>query len=227
VRLAGPFIRVLAYVGMVGCLLFAPARTLDWWRAWALLGVLLVVRVLGTLSVRRANPELLAERAKPLVQPGQPLADRMLLPGFMASYAGLVAFIAVDVHRLHLLASPGPLVSAVGMIFFVGGWWLVALALRTNAFAAAVVRHQVERGHAVVDAGVYGVVRHPMYAGVIAVLIGFSLWLQSYAALVLACVPGGILVIRILVEERLLRRALPGYAGYAERVRWRLMPGVW
>ena len=78
-----------------------------------------------------------------------------------------------------------------------------------------------------IDSGVYGIVRHPMYAGVVLVLIGMPLWLESYAAALLASVPIGLLVLRILVEEHFLRQKLKGYHAYTQRVRYRLIPFFW
>jgi protein-S-isoprenylcysteine O-methyltransferase Ste14 len=96
-----------------------------------------------------------------------------------------------------------------------------------NPFAVSVVRLQEERTHTVVDSGVYGVVRHPMYAGAIPLLVGMSLWLESYAAAVLALIPVSMLVLRIRVEEEFLIRELKGYQDYTKRVRYRLIPFVW
>jgi protein-S-isoprenylcysteine O-methyltransferase Ste14 len=103
----------------------------------------------------------------------------------------------------------------------------MALALRENAFAVPVVKHQQARQHTVIDSGVYGVVRHPMYAGAVPLLVGIPLWLESYAAALLASVPIGTLAVRIVVEEQFLRRELAGYDAYTERVRYRLIPYVW
>jgi protein-S-isoprenylcysteine O-methyltransferase Ste14 len=119
------------------------------------------------------------------------------------------------------------LVSVLGLGLFVAGWWIMALALRENTFAAPVVKHQEERRHGVIESGVYGVVRHPMCAGAIPLLVGMPLWLESYAAAVLASVPIGILALRIVIEERFLRRELKGYDTYTERIRYRLIPFVW
>jgi protein-S-isoprenylcysteine O-methyltransferase Ste14 len=115
----------------------------------------------------------------------------------------------------------------LGLVLFVAGWWIMTLALRENAFAAPVVKHQEERQHTVIDTGVYGVVRHPMYAGAVLLLVGMPLWLESYAAAILASVPIGTLVLRILVEEQFLRRELAGYDAYTRRVRYRLIPFLW
>lgn len=222
-----PVIGVVLYVGLFGTLLFVPAGTLKWRRAWILLGVLFVARLLGVLSLLRVNRELLRERSKLPVQKGQPLADKILLPLFMAAFAGLVAFNSLDLFRLRLMAEPSSIVSAGGLLMFVAGWWVVTVALRTNAFAATVVRHQNERRHTVIDTGVYSVVRHPMYAGLIPVMVGMCLWLGSYAAALMVTVPIGILILRLTIEERVLGQKLEGYGAYAAKVRSRLIPGIW
>jgi protein-S-isoprenylcysteine O-methyltransferase Ste14 len=147
----------------------------------------------------------------------------LLIAGFLA----VVAFIPLDVFRLHLLPKPGMLVSSLGLFLFIAGWWIMTLALLENAFAAPVVKHQEERQQKVIDTGVYRVLRHPMYAGTIPLLVGMPLWLESYAAAVLAIVPIGALVVRILIEEEFLRRELKGYDAYTERVRYRLIPFLW
>ncbi len=218
---------VLSNVAIFGSLLFLPAGTLDWPRAWVFLGVVFVGAVASTVSVYRASPALLEERFKPPLQEGQPAADKIAVLLLLAAFAGLIVFIPLDVFRLHLLARPGALVSDLGLVLFAAGWSIMTLALRENAFAAPVVKRQQERHQTVIDSGLYGVVRHPMYAGAVLLLVGMPLWLESYAAALLASVPIGTLVVRILVEERFLRRELPGYDGYAERVRYRLVPFLW
>jgi len=221
------FARVSLNVVIFGVLLFSPAGTLDWWRAWVILAVVLVGTVVTTASLLRINKGLLEERFKPPIQPGQPLADKIVVVHLIAAFVGLFVFIPLDVFRLHLLPKPGAIVSHVGLGLFVAGWWLMSLALTENAFAAPVVRHQEERHQRVIDTGVYSVVRHPMYAGAVPLLVGTPLWLESYAAAVLALVPIGILALRIQVEERFLRRELQGYAAYTERVRYKLIPFLW
>lgn len=103
----------------------------------------------------------------------------------------------------------------------------MTLALRENAFAAPVVKNQRERLQKVIDSGVYGLVRHPMYAGAVLLLVGMPLWLESYAAAVVAAFPVGMLALRILVKEQFLRRELAGFYAYTKRVRYRLIPFVW
>ncbi|MEZ0370930.1 MAG: isoprenylcysteine carboxylmethyltransferase family protein [Candidatus Sericytochromatia bacterium] len=218
---------VFGYTALFAVLLFVPAGRIDWWQAWVLLGVLLVVRLIGTLDVWRVNRELLIERSGLPVRQDQPLADKVLLLACMASYAALVAFCAWDVHHLPLLAPPVPIVSGLGLLLFAAGWLMIARVLKTNAFAATVIRHQQDRGHTVVDTGVYSVVRHPMYASLFPVMAGLSLWLGSSAGALLSLVPMAILAARIVLEERFLKQKLAGYAEYTQKVRWRLIPGIW
>jgi protein-S-isoprenylcysteine O-methyltransferase Ste14 len=218
---------LLAYGALFATLLFGGAGTLRWPRGWGLIGTLLVVRGLSALRLLAVQPELLAERAKgPLVE-GQPLTDRLLLGAFMATFAALVAFAGADVWRLRLLPPLPTWTRLVGWVAFVAGWWVVYRALRANAFAVTVVRVQDERGHRVVRDGPYAVVRHPMYAGFVPVMVGMGLWLDSAAAAIGAAIPVAILVLRAVLEERLLRARLPEYADYAAAVRWRLLPGIW
>lgn len=223
--------RILAgtvgYLLLFAMFLFLGAGTLHWRRGWILLAVLVVARLVAYVAIGRANPDLLAERAKFPIQRGQPLADRVLLTAFMASVAVLVAFTAADVWRWHLLPQPPRTLAALGLLLYLAGWWLVTAALRANAFAVTVVRHQDERGHAVVDRGPYTVVRHPMYSGLVLHHVGIPLWLGSTAGLLFSLVPIAILVVRITVEERLLRRTLAGYDEFRSRVRYRLIPGLW
>jgi protein-S-isoprenylcysteine O-methyltransferase Ste14 len=155
------------------------------------------------------------------------MADRLLLPAVMAAFAGQVAFTARDVWHWHLAAVPPPWLRGLGLLAFACGWGTVYLALRANAFAVTVVRLQPDRGHEVVAHGPYAVVRHPMYLGLLGVMVGLALALGSLAGVAAAVVPSGILAMRIVIEERLLRARLPGYSAYGERVRWRLLPGIW
>ena len=173
-----------AFVLLLGLLLFVPAGTTHWPRAWVLLGVLAVSRIAGLARLYRLSPALLAERAKGPLQRGQPLADKLLLPAFMASYAGLIAFTAADCFRLDLLGRTSALAAGAGLVAVVAGSLLVFAALSENAYATMVVRHQAEREQRVIDGGVYGWVRHPMYAGValmqLASRYGWGPWLARW-----------------------------------------------
>ena len=219
--------RLVADTLLIGVLLFSAAGTFDWWRAWLLLAVLLFVRVATAINVYRINPALLQDRAKLPIHHGQPSSDRLLvLAVLVTGFAALPLIAALDVFRWQLLPRPPLLVSIAGLVLFALGWSLKGVALRTNAFATTAVRLQGKR-HVVVDSGVYRIVRHPFYAGTLLVLIGLPLWLESVTALLCALVPIAFLTARIVLEERFLRRELPGYADYAARVPRRLLPGIW
>jgi protein-S-isoprenylcysteine O-methyltransferase Ste14 len=208
--------------------LFWSAGTLAWWRAWLLVGVQLVVRTVGVIAVYRVNPALLQERAKLPIHPQQPVSDKLLLLAVLATgFVGLPAIAGFDVFHWHVLPRPAPLVADLGLILFALGWGLKSLALRANAFATAVVRLQSERAHAVVDSGVYSVIRHPFYAADPLIFVGLGLWLESDTAALCAVIPVIFMVLRLSLEERFLRRELPGYAEYSVRVPHRLIPGVW
>jgi protein-S-isoprenylcysteine O-methyltransferase Ste14 len=217
------FYNVLFFGGM----LFLPAGTFDWPRAWAFLGVLIVATLATMIIVFPGREDLLNERFKPPVQKGQPLADKIIVLLLIASFIGVIVFIPLDVFRFHLMGKPDLLVSSSGLILFIAGWLLISLTFKENAYAAPVVRHQEERHQTVVDTGVYSVVRHPMYAGAALLMVGLPLWLESYAAAALAIVPIALTVVRIRFEERFLKRELRGYEDYTKRVKYRLIPFIW
>jgi protein-S-isoprenylcysteine O-methyltransferase Ste14 len=219
-------LRLITDAALVATALFVSAGTLSWPRAWVLLAVLLLVRLIGAYTVARVNPELLRERAGIPLHAEQPRADRVLLLGVLATgFLGTPAIAALDTFRWHLLPQPARPVAVLGLVLFALGWSLKSLALYANAFAVATVR--VQRAHAVADSGVYGVVRHPFYAADPLIFVGLALWLGSYTAALTAVVPVALMVLRLRLEERVLQRELPGYAAYAARVRHRLVPGVW
>ncbi len=208
-------------------ILFFSPRALHWWRAWVLLGLIVVYFVLVFPKLYRTNKELLVERMKGAIQKGQPLADRLVLIPFVLSYLALLVLIPIDVFHLHWLPKPELLLSSLGQAMFVSGMWLVVVAMLQNSFATSVVRYQEERGQKLVDSGVYAKVRHPMYSGAVLFMIGMPLWLESSAAAVFALVPIAMLMLRIGIEERFLVQHLEGYAEYRDRVRYRIIPGIW
>lgn len=207
--------------------LFWPAGTFAWWRAWILIVIVAVAAVLSLRGLARHDPALLAERFRPPIQASQPVADRVVLLLFLAAYLGAVLVVPFDVFHWRLVPPPPAWLSSAGLALFVVGWWIVDRALRANTFAAPVVKSQPERGQRVIDTGPYAIVRHPMYAGALLLLIGLPLWLESVAGVLAALAPIVLLMVRIAVEERVLRAALPEYADYARRVPARLVPRVW
>jgi protein-S-isoprenylcysteine O-methyltransferase Ste14 len=211
---------------LFGLMLFVPARTVAWPHAWVFIGGA-EIGTLATMLYLRNSEALINERLKGPLQKGQPLMDKIVLCLFLAAFCGIIVFIPLDVFRLHLLGVPGSLVSLVALGLIAAGWWVIALALHENAFAAPVVKYQEQRHQRVIDSGVYSKVRHPMYAGFVPFIVGACLWLGSYAAALLAVIPIGIIALRIEIEERFLRQELDGYKAYTERTRYRLIPFLW
>jgi protein-S-isoprenylcysteine O-methyltransferase Ste14 len=219
-RIGGVFLNT----GICAALLLVPAWTFWWPRAWVLLGIHFVA---GMVSVYAMPDDLLKERYKAPLQKDQPLVDKVILSSFLLAFFVTGILIPLDVFRWHLLPAPHRWVAWAGLALFVAGWWLVAKAMLENAYAAPVVKLQKEREHHVIDTGPYRVVRHPMYSGLLPLLGGMALWLGSYAAAIAALVPMALLALRILFEERFLRRELAGYTEYMKRTRFRLIPFVW
>lgn len=218
---------VLLQPAAVALVLCYPPGTLAWPRAWGLVAIFGAAAVASMALLARTSPELLAARFAPPIQRGQPVADRVAVLCFIAAFTGAMRFIPYDVFVLRWLPPPVAVVAASGLALVVLGWALVTWAMRANAFAIPVVKHQEDRGQRVVDRGPYALVRHPMYAGIALVLVGMPLWLGSTAGALAALVPIAILAVRIGIEERFLRAELADYDAYAARVRSRLVPGVW
>jgi protein-S-isoprenylcysteine O-methyltransferase Ste14 len=214
-------------VAFYALLLFVPAGTLHWWRAWVFLAVTVVIMAAAIFSIWPDSADLFSQRAKGIIQKGQPLWDRVLVLLLVVSYVGQIIFIPLDAIRFHLLPKPSGLVSVFGLALYAAGWWIMTLAMKANPFAVTVVRLQEERHQRVIDTGLYAIVRHPMYSGFAPMAIGPALWLQSYVAALLAVIPIAVLAARSVFEERFLKRELKGYEAYTGKVRYRLIPFVW
>lgn len=217
----------LYQVALFAALLLIPAGTWRWPRAIQFLGVFGLFLVLTTVLLALLAPESLEARLRPPVAGDQPLVDRWITPLLLVSICGWVAFIPLDVFRWHLLPQPPGWLEAVGAGGGCLGLLLMFLAVLQNAYAAPVVTAQAERHPRLIDTGLYGVLRHPLYLGLLLMLAGMALWLESAASLITLVGVGGLLVARLWVEEQNLRRTLPGYVEYMKRVRYRLVPGVW
>jgi len=129
-------------------------------------------------------------------------------------------------ERFHPARMPIAL-QGFGLALLIASSFFIMWVFRENAFAAAVVKVQSERGHHVISSGPYAFVRHPMYTGGVLFLVGMALLLGSWWGLVISPIFAVIFGIRTGIEENTLMTGLPGYADYAARVRYRLVPGVW
>jgi len=209
----------------LGALLFLPAGTLHWPAAWLYLATTAVLGLAGGLWLAKVDPALLAERMSPMMQKGQPAADKKFMLVF--GFAALIWFIVTGLDR-RWLASDMPLVlQGLGYVLLLIATAFMLRVVRENSFAAPVVKVQAERGHRVIDTGPYAVVRHPMYSGAVLYLAAIALLLGSWWGLATSPVFFVLFSVRAGLEERALADGLPGYADYLTRVRYRLVPGVW
>lgn len=204
-----------------------PGGTWVWPRAWVFLAVFGFVTVASTVALALWRPESFAVRQNPLIagkDKKQPLIDAVGLPLYILYLAGWAAFIPLDVFTFKLLPPVPPLLSALGAAACLAGVTIGQTAVAQNRFAAPTIHDQSAEQQKVIDTGLYGLVRHPLYAGNLLTFSGVALWLGSYAALIGVTVMLAATLWRIGLEEAYLRQALPEYAGYARKVRFRLAP---
>jgi protein-S-isoprenylcysteine O-methyltransferase Ste14 len=207
-------------------LLFWPAGTLDWIQAWAMLGLFFGFAGAACFWLARHDPALLAERMRFPFQRGEPLWVSIGPLGFSVLFGAWFVLMALDARRFQW-SEMGPALNLAGAVGMVVAFAFLQRVFRENTFLAPVVRVQRERGHRVISTGPYALVRHPMYAGAALLLLSMALLLGSWAGVAGALVITAAIAFRAVAEERLLMRNLEGYAEYASRVRWRLIPGVW
>ena len=166
------------------------------------------------------------ELARERFQPPSPGADQGALRAVRLLAAAHIVVGALDVGRWHLTPVP-PALRAAALAGMGLGVWLVFRAMRENRFFSTVIRIQSDRGHRVIESGPYAVVRHPGYAGMIVAVPLSGLALGSWLGFAIALAYSGMILKRVLFEDAFLRDQLDGYGEYAERVRSRLIPGVW
>lgn len=206
-----------------GLMVFVPAGTLDYWQAWVFLSVVTVAAWIPSIYLLRTNRDALQGRMR-----GGPTAEtrpaqKVVIAGLYLSLAAMVVVSALD-HRFGWSPVPTPVVLA-GDVLVAVGLGVVGVTIVQNSYAASTVR--VQAGQQVVSTGLYGLVRHPMYTGNVVMMAGIPLALGSYWGL-LFVLPGlGVLASRIGDEEKLLHKELDGYREYTEKVRYRLIPGMW
>ncbi len=215
-------IQTTAWLGAMAVLLFVPAGTIDWPGAWAFLAEMAAMGFGLGFWLARHDPALLAERMSLPIQRGQKRWDKIFLAAVMA----LFILMALDAGRWRWSSMPLA-AQALGALLILLTGHIGYLTFRENSYAAAVVKLQKERGQKTVSTGPYRYVRHPFYAGAVLYFLGAPLLLGSRLGLALAPLLIAAVAFRAVLEERLLSAELDGYAAYAERVRWRLVPRVW
>ena len=212
-----------AVVVILAGLLFLLARHLDWTLGWIYVGIIVVTLAINLACVRRWNPGLIRRRVG--FRRGTKTWDVVWLALFTAVMIAIYV-VAVLEARDEVWRAPGAAWLA-GLAIFVPGWALIIWSMVVNPFFEKTVRIQTDRGHRVIDSGPYAYVRHPGYVGFLGWILSTPLLLPSASAFAPALLAVILLVIRTALEDRTLRAELPGYAEYAARVRFRLIPRVW
>jgi protein-S-isoprenylcysteine O-methyltransferase Ste14 len=211
---------------IIGTVLFGTAGRLDWPEAWILMGLVLATSLAGGFWLARHDPALLSERLSSPIQRDQKLWDKVWMVAMLVVSIAWLIVMGLDAGRYRWsvvpLAFKGAGLALIGL-----GYYLIWLTLKTNSYAAPVVKVQKSRGHLVVTSGPYAYVRHPMYAGALLFITGVPLLLGSWWGLAAGVVLLLILAIRAVFEERTLTVELEGYADYAARTRYRLVPYLW
>jgi protein-S-isoprenylcysteine O-methyltransferase Ste14 len=216
---------IYSVFGMVlfGALMFGPAGTLGYWQGWALLAVLVAFTVPYTVYLAVKMPDTLRRRLRSGPTAESRPAQRAAILVVQLAALGMLVLGGLD-HRLGWSRAP-VWVCVVGLVLTAAGLAITMGSVLQNAWAAATVT--TESDQQVVSTGLYGVVRHPLYAGSVVLFLGMPLALGSYWALALVVVAVAGLVVRILDEEALLRTELAGYPDYTRAVPYRLVPYVW
>jgi len=217
-------LRVTIGVVVVLAIFFVPAGTLRWPQAWVFLALYLSAVAGFFVWTKKRDPDLLKERISP---PKNIKAwDRRILRIYSLFLAVLPIVAGLDAVRFRWSHLPFGL-NVLGFAGLILTMWLAFSATKANTFASAVVRIQTDRGHRVCSTGPYAQIRHPMYVAVILMAVCLPPALGSRYALIPAVIVVGLFVLRTALEDKTLQEELPGYKDYAQKVRFRLIPGVW
>ena len=205
---------------LVGLLLFLPAGTFAYPWGWLLVGLLFVPRLVAGLVMLFKSPDFLAKRLD--------AKEKQAAQKGVLAFSGLMfiaGFVVAGLDFRFGWSNVSTWVIITASVLFLFAYVLYAEVMRENAYLSRTVK--VEEGQKVVDTGLYGVVRHPMYAVTILLFLMMPLVLGSWYALIPFAFYPVIIIVRLRDEEKLLTRELPGYAAYKKKVKYRLIPFIW
>ena len=204
--------------------LFVSAGRIAYFQGWIYLLTNVVVTLMNVLTLQ-SNPDLMSERTKP--GEGTKSWDKLILGASFLVFVSTIVLAGLDSGRYRWSPQLHWGIYALGILLMISGQIAFLLARRENMFFSTVVRIQRERGHTVCDSGVYRVIRHPGYLGMMISTMGLpfllgSLWcvLPTILAVILLC-------IRTFLEDRTLKDELTGYLEYTRKTRYKLVPWVW
>lgn len=207
-------------VGLVGVLVFLPAGSLHYWQGWLLMGILFVPMFVAGLVLMARNPDLLRKR----LNAKEKEAEQKTVVA-LSGVLFMAAFVVAGLNwRFHWCVLPDWAVWA-SAVLFLAAYLLYAEVLRENAYLSRTI--EVQEGQKVIDSGLYGIVRHPMYMATTVLFLAMPLVLGSPISflIMLGYIP--VIVKRIRNEEAVLEAGLEGYSDYKKRVRYRLVPFIW
>jgi protein-S-isoprenylcysteine O-methyltransferase Ste14 len=216
----------LFYLLFFPAILFFLAGDWRWIEAWVY-SVIFLLMSFGTLVyLYFHDPALLKERFGSPIQQTQKPWDKVILTLFFVEFIVWFAIMPLDARRFEWSPAFPFWLRAIGALLQIVATYLVFAAMRENTFAAPVVKMQKERGQKVISSGLYGIVRHPMYAGATLLFISAPLLLGSLYGLALALLLIVTIAARALGEEAMLKQELEGYSDYMRKVKWRMIPYV-
>jgi protein-S-isoprenylcysteine O-methyltransferase Ste14 len=204
--------------------MFLSAGRLDWWPAWAVIAIWLAWFTATDFFLLRLNPSLMAERLSP--PKGAKTWDRALLSIVRLLQLARYILAGLD-QRFGWTGEFPPALQLAALMVCASSYALLAWAMASNLFFSQIVRIQTDRGHTVTNAGPYQYVRHPGYVGMIMFELALGVLLASWWALAAGLACAALFILRTALEDRTLQAELTGYADYAGRVRYRLLPGIW
>ena len=212
--------KFLLGVLLVGLLLFLPTGTLDWFGGWMLMAILFVPMFCAGIVMMIKNPSLLASRLD--AKEDRKKQDIVVkLSGLMFLCGFIVAGLGV---RFEWYMLPMP-VSIVGAVLFLIAYVLYAEVLRENTYLSRTI--EVQEGQKVIDTGLYGIVRHPMYSATLLLFLSMPIVLGSIWSFLIFMAYPFIIAARLKDEEKFLEEELDGYREYKEKVKYRLIPFIW
>lgn len=213
-------IKYLAGVILTGVLLFAPAGTLTWLNGWALMAALFVPMFIAGIVMFIKAPDLLRNRLRSKEAHGEQRGV-IAVSGLMFVSAFVVAGLN---YRFRWIVIPDA-VSVAAVIVFLLAYCMFGEVLRENAYLSRVI--EVQKGQKVIDTGLYGIIRHPMYTATVFLFLSMPLILGSLPSFIIMLIYIPLIAARIKNEEAVLEAELEGYAEYREKVRYRLIPYIW
>lgn len=212
--------KLVVGLGIMGLLLFLPAGSWHYWHAWLLIALLFIPMMCMGIWLLLSSPELLSKRLNNR-EKEQTQKHVVALSGLM--FIGGFLLCGFD-YRFAWSQVP-VWVVATASVFFLIGYILYAEVLRENAYLSRTI--EVQDDQQLIDTGLYGIVRHPMYTATLLMFLSMPLILGSWWALALFAIYPLLIIKRIRNEEQVLASGLKGYTDYQQRVRWRLIPWVW